>query len=135
MSTDLWWPLALPRFAESFRICIDHPKYLDTRLLTGDWEYATLWMRGRSDFLPQLHKAGRLMFIASTVPVGYHHGRNALREYYGDPEYPALYWHWRDTGWDGPTDELCQRWIDRRNASLRLYKPITLELMKTPTHF
>lgn len=107
------WPEALPRFAESFRILIDHPEWGKTRLLTGEWQSAGGWLRVEADFLPQLSKAGRIGIIASTAP-------RDMRDYsaklwYGDADYPEIFWHPDDNGGlkrvtsDDAVAEYCRR--------------------------
>lgn len=85
------WPDQLPRFAEAFRVFIDDPQHKATRLLTGEWQMACLWTRVSSDFLPRLALAGRISIIATTAPR--YHSDYSTKEWYGDTDYPVIYWH------------------------------------------
>lgn len=115
------WPDDLPRFAESFRILIDHPKWDRVRLLNGDWTHAMLWLKVRQDFCPLLAHAGRLGFIACTSPIGVH-TREELRAYYGNDDFPAIYWHWRNGAWQWPDDAYCAQFAAYRGVSVALMK-------------
>ncbi len=104
---------SLPRFAESFRVLINHPRF-DHRLVTGEWERANGWARCIADVVPHLVKAGRLGFIASTVPA-LEHGNEA--RYYGIANPPSIFWHWKNDAWQ------CQQtreWIVKYCAWRRL---------------
>ena len=86
------WPDELPRFAEAFRILIDHPTCHDVRLLTSEWMMAMgAWPRVSQDFLPLLAKAGRIGIIVSTAPR--HHTDFSLKVWYGDKDAPEVFWH------------------------------------------
>lgn len=112
------WPKELPRFAESFRVFIDHPTH-DTRLLTSEWEMDGMFARCAADFCPLLAKAGRLGFIACTVPA-LEHGHE--REYYGTENPPTVYWHWAGGKWVAQTTaEGIAEYCARRKVPVALF--------------
>lgn len=85
------WPDQLPRFAEAFRILIDHHHWAESRLLTGEWQMACSWSKVSADYLPHLSKAGRIGIIVSTAPR--YHRDYSTKEWYGDEDYPEIFWH------------------------------------------
>lgn len=117
-------PTEFPRFAESFRVYIDD-KY-GWRMLTSEWMHALGAGRHLED-LKTLATAGRIGVICSTGPVEAH-GRDGRRFWYGDADYPVLYWHWRPGAetWEWPADEFLLKWSERHK-----YKP-SLGLIKCP---
>lgn len=105
-------PAQLPRFAESYRIYIDDEH--GSRMLISEWMSALGPYRMLRDFCPRLAKAGTLRFICSTR---HDHGVS-LKDYYGDADYPVVYWIWACSAWalhGGSPDEWCRRrGIERR---------------------
>lgn len=116
------WPAELPRFAEAFRILIDHPTYPGTRLLTSEWMMACgAWPRMREDVLPLLAKAGRIGIIVSTAPR--HHEDYSAKAWYGDENYPEVFWHPDGKGaLKLATSEACiTEWCKRRRVPRALF--------------
>jgi hypothetical protein len=112
------WPQDLPRFAESFRVFIDHPEW-HSRMMTGAWEHDAGFQRFIQDSAPILGKAVPLGFIASTVPA-LEHGRE--REYYGTANPPTVFWHWVDGEWKAQqTREGIARFCERHKTTLKVF--------------
>lgn len=123
------YPTHLPRFAESFRIMLDHPRNPDPvpsrriRMLSGEWEGHAGFHRAIQDFVPDLSKVGLVNIIASTAPTSAH-GREGRREWYGDPDAPVLYWYWMygATEWEWPGEETCRAFAKRQRLPLELLR-------------
>jgi hypothetical protein len=116
------WPQELPRFAEAFRIVIDHPTYANTRLLTSEWQTAAgAWPKMSGDTLPLLAKAGRIGVIVTTAPRN-QNGYNA-EEWYGESAYPEVFWH--PDGIGGlrcvTSEEVIADWCKRRKVPRALF--------------
>jgi hypothetical protein len=116
------WPVELPRFAEAFRVIIDHPDYADIRLLTGEWQMAAgAWPRMSQDVLPLLARAGRIGIIATTEPC---YGMDYSTErWYGDKNYPVVYWHPDGAGGLklATSEAGVAEWCKRRKIDRRLF--------------
>lgn len=113
MTTSQKLPEDLPRFAESWRIYIDTEH--GDRMLISEWMRALAPYRTLRDFCPQLAKAGKLGFICSTLPDP----ESGPQAYYGDANYPVVYWIWKDGAWAlhaGNPDEYCARRGVRRDV-------------------
>ena len=111
-------PTELPRFAKSFRAFIDHPDH-DTRLLTSEWMDDAAFPRFTIDFAPLLQRAGRLGFIASTVPASAH---DDVERYYGMKNPPQVVWWWRDGAWQSQhTREAVERFCARIKVPVALF--------------
>lgn len=114
-------PSTLPRFAESFRVLVDHPEY-DTRMLTSEWEHASGFLRFVQDFLPHIARAGRIGFIASTVPALAHHDMVA---YYGEAHPPMVVWWWRNGAWECKhTQEAISAYCRKRGIPITLFTDV-----------
>jgi hypothetical protein len=115
-------PRELPRFVESWRAYIDDE--YGRRIFTGEWSDRVMFNRGADD-LALLLKAGKVGVIASTAPDSAH-SYAGRREWYGDQNYPVLYWHWKPSadGWDWPSDVEALEWLNRRDikGGLGLFK-------------
>lgn len=115
------WPTELPRFAEAFRVLIEHPDYPNIRLLTGEWQMDSMWSRASADFFPHLARAGRIGIIATTEPR--HHSDYCTKSWYGDKDYPAVYWHPDGAGGLklATNEATIVEWCKRRKIDRRLF--------------
>ena len=118
------WPKTLPRFAQAYRVCLDHPTYANTRILTSEWQMATFYHKAESDFFPLLAKAGKIGIIACTAPR--HYRDYSTASWYGDKDYPEIFWHQEgDVLKCIYTDELVRDWCRRAKIDFELFhKPL-----------